>query len=203
LSDEVWAVVPVKCFADAKSRLMAALGDERAALAERFLKHVLDALDACDQVTGVLVATDGEDVAQVCAARGVEVLRDRGEDGERLGAIVDRALTTLEERGVASAIVLMSDLPRLQTADVAQMLDALEGTAMAIAPDARHAGTNALALRLSARFPTAFGHVDSYPRHLIAARERGIEPAIVTSPSLAFDVDTAADLRAHTGALQT
>ena len=81
--EPVWAVVPVKCFADAKSRLLSALGADRATLAESFLMHVLDALTGCDRIAGVLVATDGEDVARACAARGVEVLRDRGEDGER------------------------------------------------------------------------------------------------------------------------
>ena len=170
-----WAVVPMKCFRRAKSRLAPALSpEEREALARRLFDRVLEAV--APQVEGVLVLTDGPDVAE--AARGHRVLWDA--PGLDLGALVNRGLGQLRaERG----LVVMADLPEIVPEDVRQLLR----HGHAVAPDLRDAGTNALVVPLPGR--ACFGHADSFRRHLAAG------PAVVRRRGLALDLDRPEDLR--------
>ena len=189
-----WALIPAKSFARAKSRLAIGPGDDRrATLARNMLAHVVRTARASGAIVGVLVATDGDDVACACED-GVAIARDHTDDTGRLGAVVDRALAALAERGATTAIVLMGDLPRLAVDDLAALLASLDTADVALAPDRGDWGTNALALRLPARMPTAFGHSDSFARHLAAARRHGLATTVVRTPTLAYDVDAASDL---------
>jgi 2-phospho-L-lactate guanylyltransferase len=190
-----WVLVPAKAFARSKSRLAPVLDEaERDALARGFLEHVLDVVAASDAVEGAMVVTDSDDVADVAMARGAVVVRD---EATGLGAIVDAALARLRDRGATGAIVLMSDLPDIAPDDVRDLADAVATDDVVIAPDLRAAGTNALGVALtSMRFPTCFGHADSFVRHLACAQALGLRVRSHTSERLGFDVDVPADLDA-------
>src|SRR5262249_7985941 len=64
---------------------------------------------------------------------------------------------------------------------------------VAIVPDRRHTGTNALLRTPPGISPPCFG-ADSFLRHLAAARSQGVEVRIVESDALALDIDDLADL---------
>ncbi len=183
-------MVPAKSLARGKSRLRPVLDDEgRAAFARGLLEHVLDVLGRC-ALDGVLVATDGDDVADLAAARGAHVLRDRGDVPRSLAAVVDAALAEVESLGARTAVVLMADLPRIQPDDVAMLLAAIEGGHdVAVAPD--HAGrhTNALALSPPTSMTTCFGRADSFAAHKAEADAQGLRLAVVDRDRIAFDVD--------------
>jgi 2-phospho-L-lactate guanylyltransferase len=186
-----WAVVPAKSLLQGKSRLAPVLGDEdRARFARRLLDHVLDVLEKC-ALDGVLVAAGGDDVAALAQARGVHVLRDRGEGS--LADVVDRALAEVASRGAASAVVLMADLPRIEPADVTALLALLADHDVAFAADHLGRHTNALALSPPTAMATCFGRADSFAAHRAAAREAGLRAAVVDSERVAFDVDVPAD----------
>jgi 2-phospho-L-lactate guanylyltransferase len=193
LKRPAWAVVPAKSLRRGKSRLAPLLGEaERAMLARALLDHVLDVLRACD-LDGVLVATDGEDVASVARARGASVLLDDGPGS--LARVVDRALAETEARGAAAAVVLMADLPRLQPADVVAVLRELADHDLAIVRDHQGSHTNALALSPPGAIRTRFGRDGSFEAHLDAARAAGLRVAVVDNARIALDVDVPADLR--------
>lgn len=193
--ERVWAVVPAKAFADAKSRLAPALDAAgRTRLACTMLVHAIEVIEGSGVVEGILVATDGNDVERACAGHAVEILHDRSEDHGRLGRVVDRALEALSTRGAGAALVVMGDLPRLAVEDVRALLDALASADLALAPDHAEAGTNALACRLPAPMPSEFGHADSLTRHLAAARRLGLAANVVRTPGFAHDVDAPEDL---------
>jgi 2-phospho-L-lactate guanylyltransferase len=197
-----WAIVPAKSLARGKSRLRPVLADaERAAFARGLLEHTLGALAAAG-LDGVLVCTDGDDVAHLAAALGVEVLRDVGETAgataappaaSPLARVVDGALRHVEARGAATAIVLMADLPRLAPASVAAVLAALDAHDVAIVRD--HVGhhTNALALSPPTAFSTSFGTPRSFDAHCASARAAGLRVAVVVDARIAFDVDGPSD----------
>lgn len=192
-STPVWALVPAKSFARAKSRLSEVLDDRaRAALARSMFDHVLGVLRASPEVAGVMVVTDGEDVAIVARAHGAEVVRDA--ESPPLGAIVDAALVEVEQRGATAALVVMADLPELHASDVDRLVRALAQSALVIAPDLRGDGTNALGLRPPSLLRTSFGNRDSFARHLHAAAAAGLHPTVHRSDGLGFDVDEPADL---------
>jgi 2-phospho-L-lactate guanylyltransferase len=188
-----WALVPCKGFQRGKSRLAAVLpATERAQLSRQWFEHVLVVLRESAGVAGVLVVTENDEVAEVAAARGASV--HMAEPAAGLNGLVDGGLAALAQRGAARALVLMADLPRLQSRDVEDLLALLGDRELVVAPDAREQGTNALALRPPDRIRTCFGSPDSFARHLAAAEDAGLRAAIHRSSRLAFDVDDPEDL---------
>jgi 2-phospho-L-lactate/phosphoenolpyruvate guanylyltransferase len=187
-----WAIVPAKAPARGKSRLRGVLTDEeRARFARRLLEHTLDVLGACPRLAGVLVATDGDEVADLARARGACVRRDSGEG--TLAEVVDGALGDVAGRGADAAVVLMADLPYATADDVSSVLDALEDHDVVLVRDHLGRHTNALALAPSTAMRTRFGHPDSFAEHVAAARAAGLRVAVVPSEGIAFDVDGPAD----------
>jgi 2-phospho-L-lactate/phosphoenolpyruvate guanylyltransferase len=185
-----WVLVPARSFATGKSRL-GALGRRRAELAQALLEHVLAVTTATPGLAGILVATDGDDVAALARRRGAAVLADAAPRG--LADVVDRGLATLAERGARAALVLMADLPLLTSSDVTRLTRALAGSDLVLAPDRDRLGTNALATHLPAA-PTCLGHPDSFCRHVAAACGRGDRLVTLDRDGLAFDLDGPADL---------
>lgn len=186
-----WAVVPAKSLARGKSRLSPTLdGRARTRFARSLLEHVLGVLAACD-LSGVVVATDGDDVADLAVSRGACVLKDAG--GGTLADVVDRALAVVASRAASAAVVLMADLPRLEPGDVAQLLAALADHDVAIVRDHLGHHTNALALAPPTAVRTCFGRPDSFEAHVAAVRAAGLRLAVVDSERVAFDVDLPAD----------
>lgn len=190
----IWALVPVKAFALAKSRLQSELdAGERAAFARALFEHVLGVLAESTALGGTLVVTSCPEVAALAVARGAAVCPDAVSAG--LGRIIDGGLRALAERGAVGALVVMSDLPGLTLDDIARLLDRMREGALVVAPDERRQGTNALGLCPPARMTTFFGRADSFAQHCREAEDLGLELAIVDSPGLAFDVDGPDDLR--------
>jgi 2-phospho-L-lactate/phosphoenolpyruvate guanylyltransferase len=186
-----WGIVPAKSLLRGKSRLRIVLDDEeRARFARRLLEHMLDTLGACD-LDGVLVATDGDDVASLAASRGVHVLRDRGEGS--LAGIVDGALIEVASRGAELAVVLMADLPRIEPSDIAVLVAALDGHDVALVRDHMGHHTNALAVVPPTAMATSFGREDSFAAHLATARAARLRVAVVENERIAFDVDLPTD----------
>jgi 2-phospho-L-lactate guanylyltransferase len=182
-----WAVIPAKSLARGKSRLRPVLADdERARFARRLLEHVLGVVRAC-ALGGVLVATDGDDVAELALARGARVLLDSG--GETLAGVIDRALAEVERLGARGAVVLMADLPWIQASDVQELLAALDEHDVAIVRDRLGRHTNALAVSPPGVIATCFGREDSFADHCDAALGAGLRLAIVENEHIAFDVD--------------
>lgn len=189
----IWALVPVKCFGRGKSRLSSTLDPAaREALARSFCEHVLDALLTCGALGGVMVVTDCASVEEAARAAGAEAIRD-GAAGS-LSAIVDCALGVLAARGARGAIVLMSDLPRLDPSDVRALVDALGVSPVVLAPDRHEEGTNALGLVPPNRFATCFGTRDSFRRHQARAASEEAAVTICRTDGLAWDVDSPEDL---------
>jgi 2-phospho-L-lactate guanylyltransferase len=188
-----WALVPVKGFERAKSRLSPLLGPaRRAALARSLFEHVVGVVGEVTSLSGVAVVTDSPEVARLAARRRAVALFDAARGS--MSAIIDAALASLAGRGAEAALVVMSDLPELERRDLERMLEALREAEMVLAPDLSGQGTNALGLRAPARWATAFGRHGSFYLHDARAREAGVRAAVVHSPGLAFDLDEATDL---------
>ncbi|HEY2809269.1 MAG TPA: 2-phospho-L-lactate guanylyltransferase [Steroidobacteraceae bacterium] len=184
-----WALVPVKARAAGKQRLAGALPSEvRARLVRRMLDDVLAAIDGCRQIDGTLVMSPERD--RLPAAR--PLLQDPAEE---MNAALAAAMAGLEDRGVTHVAVIAADLPLLEPADIAALLTAAPAAGVALAPDARGTGTNAVCLRLPAAFRFQFGP-GSFARHQAEAARHGITAATLASEAFGFDVDESADLTA-------
>jgi 2-phospho-L-lactate guanylyltransferase len=187
IPDDVWAVVPVKPFAAAKSRLGAALSQsERGRLARDLLDRTLSVLAELLPLDHVLVVSRDESALALAAGRGATLLM---EQGRGLNPALRQVVPYLRDRAAAALLVVAADLPLVTAAD----LSALIGPTPAIAPDRRRSGTNALFLRPIDAFGFAFGR-DSLRRHLALAGAAGRTPRLVDREGLAFDLDLPADL---------
>ncbi len=188
----MWAIVPVKPFSGAKSRLAAVLAPaERSGLAAAMLDDVLAALAATPGLGGVLVVTGQPELAPA----GVRVLVDRESRGQ--SAAVAQGIRALAAEGTRAMVTLPGDVP-LATADeiaqvIAQIVPRGPGPAVSIAPARDRLGTNALAVAPSDLIGFSFGEA-SFEPHVAAARAAGAEPRILDLPGIGFDIDTPDDL---------
>jgi 2-phospho-L-lactate/phosphoenolpyruvate guanylyltransferase len=188
-----WALVPCKRFDLAKRRLAEVLSAaERRALLAAALDDVLACLGAVPGLDGVAVITAEPEAVSIATAHGAHVL----EEPEPAGLVpaLELGRKQLLARGMQALLVVPSDVPFATASEIAELLAALPDNGVAIAPDHRGEGTNALALRPPDAIPFLFGP-GSFARHIEAAKARGVTARTIEAPGLALDLDTRADLQ--------
>ena len=191
----VRAVVPQKWLLRAKGRLGSVLPEEaRAALSLALLKSVCGVLRATAGVEDVVVMTPDPAVRDHAAACGIRGIFD---PRPGLNDALAGAFRVLSITG-GGLLVVAGDLPLLQPADVAALLDCGEARTLVLAPSRDVAGTNALLLPPGVVVRPAFG-LGSRRGHQTLARRLGLRVVEVHRPGLAFDLDTPADLAALRG----
>jgi len=187
----LWTVLPVKPFAEAKTRLADELSQaERMALAERLFDHSLTMALRFARRRPVLVVTRSEQIADRAARLGAVALLERGSEG--LNAALKQAADYVLQQGGRRMLSVATDLPLLKVGD----LDAITARAragFAIAPDRHGNGTNALLQPVSNEPLFRFGP-ESFQIHTAAIRGRGITPVIISRIGLALDIDCEADI---------
>jgi FO synthase len=184
-----WSLTAIKARASGKSRLAGVLPrEQRRALIESLLGHVLDTLRATPGIDQVALVSPEQD------ERAEAVTFD--DEGGGLNAALTHAARQAAVRGATRLVILHADLPRVRPEEVTALIDEAGANGMAIAPDHRGTGTNALCLPLPLPFELGFGP-GSFERHLAQASARGLVPAVVRLPGLAFDLDELDDLRSH------
>jgi 2-phospho-L-lactate/phosphoenolpyruvate guanylyltransferase len=184
-------VVPVKVLARAKSRLAAAAGPHRPALALAMAADTVAAALACADVARVIAVTDDPQAAEVLAGLGALVTGDEPDRGLnpalRHGAAI--AATRWPGSGIAA---LAADLPALRPAELGLGLRAAGRWEHAFVPDAAGSGTTLYAARPGAEFRPRFG-LRSAEQHRAAGAAELSLPGLA---SLRRDVDQPRDLRA-------
>ncbi len=184
-----WALVPVKARDQGKQRLAASLGDPaRAQLVRRMLDDVLATLAACPQVDHTLVMSPERD-----ALPGDTHLLPDPATG--MNAALTLAVSTLAARGATCVALVAADLPLLLPADITALVAAAGASGVALAPDARGTGTNAVCLAIPTQFRLHFGP-GSFALHQAEAQVHGIRATSVVRRGLGFDVDEPSDLAA-------
>jgi 2-phospho-L-lactate guanylyltransferase len=189
----VWAIVPVKPFTTAKSRLASALSsEEREELSRALLKHTLDVLAEVPEIGRVLVVSRDTEALTLARARGAHTVTESGTPA--LNAALTRATRAAVSFGARAVLVLPIDLPLLSAADVNALL-ALNGDeqSVVISPDRHGDGTNALVVRPPLLIDYAFGP-GSCRAHAERAAAAGAAVHIVSMPGTGLDVDDPDDL---------
>lgn len=192
-------MLPVKRFDAAKQRLADELDrGTRRALVEAMLSDVLTALRRAARVDDVVVVSSEHSVEALARAHDAESLADPPEPGHSAAAMHGSAWAA--HRGAARVLLVPGDCPALDPVELDGLLAGAEGVAVTIVPDRHGSGTNALVLAPPDAIAPSFGP-DSRERHEAAATGAGVRFALVRTPSLALDVDTAEDLAALREAL--
>jgi 2-phospho-L-lactate guanylyltransferase len=186
------AAVPVKDLANAKQRLVAVLGPaQRRALARVMLEDVLEALEAALPGSVVVVTTDAA-VMALARDLGARCLAEPADQGhtEAVAAGQRQAL----ERGARRFLTIPGDVPCVTPQEIRALCGALgQGPGVVFVPSLSGFGTNAALLSPPDAMPLKFGE-PSFDNHLLAARERGLSPLVLSLPGLGLDIDTPEDL---------
>jgi 2-phospho-L-lactate guanylyltransferase len=187
----VWALVPVKPLAQAKSRLAPLLSQcERAALARCMMRDVLAALRSTQAFAGIALLTADRTIAAETAEFACRVLTD--DTRQDLSVNLDVAAGRLAAKGAETVVIVPADLPCLSGEDVSALLGA-HAHGVTVVPAAMDGGTNGLAMTPPDAGQCHFGP-DSARRHLAAARLRGFAAALLPLPGFARDMDTVDDV---------
>ncbi|MGY4929151.1 2-phospho-L-lactate guanylyltransferase [Streptomyces sp. 900105755] len=183
-------VLPVKPFAQAKSRLATWHGTRRSNLARAFFQDTLRAVRATVGIGSVLVVTGDRQAAADARAAGALLVPDQPPAG--LNAAIRAAAHHAQHTGASGPIaVLTCDLPALRSAELAEVLDAAAQHQRAFLADHTHRGTTFLAAAHPRWLEPSF-EGSSRDHHLRAGAHEitGLEV-----PSVRLDVDTFDDLR--------
>jgi len=189
---KTWVVVLIKDFDTAKQRLQPAMGARsRRALARRNARRAVEAAAAGDRV---LVVAGGEEVAEMAAAWGAEVLVEPREEGQNVAA--RRGINRAVEKGAEAVLILSSDLPLVTVDSVRELLHSAGRHASPVvvaAPAIGRGGTNALYIRPPDAIGLHFGD-DSLTKFRDDAESRGVRFVIHHSDAMALDLDEPSDL---------
>lgn len=187
------ALLPAKPLSLAKTRLASVLDDrERMIVAGAMFTDVLAALRAARGLDAVVVITADSSLATQATRAGAVVV-DEGSPRGLNGAVslgTDAALAL----GATSVVVLLSDLPLIQPADVDDLLARAPARGALVVPCKEGTGTNAMLRQPPTIFPPCFGG-RSLERHVAQAERCRVACEIMRSVRIGFDLDTPEDLR--------
>ena len=185
----VWAIVPYKGVDQSKSRLAPQLtAAARRRLSQAMLEDVLQTLVDCAGLEGVLLASPCTKASVLAREKGVSFLRDRGDGLSR--AVEESAVHLMDTHGVTSTIFVPGDVPLITPQDVGHLLAEHQG--VTIVPDGQRIGTNAIVSSPPNAFPLRFNG-RSFDGHVQLAKQAGVQPRVIESPSFGLDVDTYED----------
>ena len=189
----IWAIVPVKPFSQAKSRLKDVLTPvQRAGLGREFLIHTLQVLAQVHEIRRVLVIS--RDTAALTLAHKYQARTVTESGTPDLNTALRRATEAVVGLGAHALLILPTDLPLLSAEAVQQMVNEPDMyPAVVIAPDRRRTGTNALFVRPPGLIEYAFGH-DSFQLHQAWAARAGARVRVFQSAAIELDVDVPEDL---------
>jgi 2-phospho-L-lactate/phosphoenolpyruvate guanylyltransferase len=190
------AVVPVKRFALAKSRLAPGVDEARKPeLVAAMVADVLEAIGRARMIDRTIVVSQEPRAAELAAAAGAELVGDFDDASHSAAALAGIAVA--QAAGATCVALLPGDCPLLDPRELDRMLTGVPDPYVAVIPDRHGTGTNALVLAPPDAIAPSFGE-GSKDRHVAAARAAGIPFGVEELPSLGLDLDTPADIVALT-----
>lgn len=189
----IFAVVPIKAFDAAKTRLGERLdARQRASLAQACAERVLAAFAACAAVDQRIAVVDSDAAATMARRHGFAVLRrdDVYTQSEAVGA----GFAAAREAGATTLVTVSADVPLTRPAEIDELLRG-DGPVLVAASNRAGEGTNAMRLTPAADVPLHFGP-GSLVQHRREAERLGLEFRVLGNARLRLDVDTSDDLDA-------
>jgi len=186
------AIVPVKTFLQAKTRLGISL-EQKEKICEIMLEEILYTLSISPQIDKIIIVTKEKKALNISKKFDVVPIIDNKESGvNNAVALADKYL--LENRFEAS-IVFPQDIPYIKTQDIDFMLKFKTAADFAIiVPSRRFDGTNAL-VRMPVNLMKTHYDEDSYKIHMSTAKKITRDVSLVFVKRIMLDVDNMEDLK--------
>jgi 2-phospho-L-lactate guanylyltransferase len=190
---KTFAIVPIKRFENAKTRLSSILDtDDRILLSLLMLKDTLQILSAVHSLSQVITVSADKRVGEIAVKYGANFLLEEKERG--VNSAVALADSYCMKKAADATMVIPHDLPLLDSTDISKACELAENesSCIVICPSLRYDGTNML-LRKPPSIIATFYDADSYNMHVKAAIRLGIPVKRLLSKGLMHDIDTPED----------
>jgi 2-phospho-L-lactate/phosphoenolpyruvate guanylyltransferase len=191
---KTFAIVPVKRFENAKTRLSSMLDTEdRIRLSSLMLEDTLQILSIAPSLTQVIIVSADKRAEEIATKHGAKFLPEEKEKGVNPAVALANGYC-MEKEAADATMVIPHDLPLLDTIVISKACELAEkeSTCIVICPSVRYDGTN-MFLRKPPSVIGTFYDTDSYNMHVRAAIKLGIPVKPLLSKSLMYDIDTPED----------
>ena len=189
--NRIWAILPVKTTALAKTRLASLLSDDEcAALALAMMLDVIDSLKASQRIAQVAVVTADAEVATLAREQGCLIMLETTDGlNENLTVVAQE----LQEKMIDGILIVPGDLPMLSPATIDVLIKS-HGTGISLCAAEKDGGTNALLCTPPAAIHFHYGK-DSARLHLTEAKNNGVKCQQQFLSDFQTDIDEPDDLR--------
>ena len=185
--DNIYAIIPVTKFKNAKTRLSPFLSeDEREELLKVMLHDVTDALKK--HVDKIILISRDEDVLSYAESLNVETILE--DEDSNLNKALTQAMKYCKGK-TRKVIIVPSDIPLIGKTNIKILIDASKNLDFIIVPS-KGGGTNMIIMKPLAIRTKYEGF--SYQKHLKEAERKKLNPQVHDSLFMALDVNTTEDL---------
>ncbi len=187
----IGAIVPVKTFSRAKTRLNLS-PEKKEKVCRMMLESVLYTLSQSDLIERIVIVSKDETALGIGKKFGAMEIYDKKELG--VNNAVRLGDEFLLKDGFDSTIVFPQDIPLIQAEDIRTLLDCkIHNRCVLVVPSRKFDGTNAL-LRMPLDVMETHYDEDSYRIHLNTAEKRNATAALVLIQRIMLDLDDQSDL---------
>ncbi len=189
---KTWAVLPVKAFDRAKTRLSSVLAStQRESVARLMATDVLRALCSTRQIDRILLLGQGPEQEEL--ARRFDCAYENDDPMLDVSANLTRIAQMPEIQSAKTLLLVAADLPGLCSKDFVRILRGHE-EGVTICRAVRDGGTNAFIATMPQQVKFSFG-AGSAKRHALAARAAGQNVRVLDDTAFQRDIDTPDDLQ--------
>jgi 2-phospho-L-lactate guanylyltransferase len=194
-NSKIFAIVPVKQFENAKTRLSEILSlDERISLSSIMLEETLQVLAATPGLQEVVVVSSDRRAGELASRTGAAFLHEEKDSGVNAAVEIGNAYSI--GKSADATLVIPQDIPLMGSNEIvmACSLAERETRCVVISPSLRYDGTNLLLRKPPDAIPTSFDR-NSYENHIASANKRGIPAKLFLSKNVMIDIDTPDDVK--------
>ena len=185
--DDIYAIIPVSKFKNAKTRLSPFLSEsERENLLKVMLHDVTDTLKK--YVDKIFIISRDEDVLKYAESLKLDTILE--DENSNLNKALKQAMKYCKGK-TKKVLIVPSDVPLIGKTNIAMLINASKNLDFIIVPS-KGGGTNMIIMKPMAIHTRFEGF--SYEEHVQAAERKKLNPQVHDSLFMALDVNTAEDL---------
>lgn len=185
--DEIYGIIPVSKFKNAKTRLSPFLNeDEREILLKAMLKDVTESLKR--YVNEIILISSDEDVLEYASQLNIIPLKEN--KNSNLNKAISQAMDYCKSKA-KKVLIIPSDLPLISKSNLNELIELSKRSDFTIVPS-KGGGTNILIISPLA-IKTKYGDF-SYLEHVKEGKKENLNPITFDSFFMALDVNTTEDL---------
>jgi len=188
---KIAAIIPVKTFSKAKTRLNLP-SNQRDAICKIMLEEVVKTISNTKNIDKIIVVSKDDEALKISKKFNVKEIFDDDESG--VNHAVSLADNYLENSEFDASIVFPQDIPLIQSQDIDNLIRFQKSQqSVLVVPSRRFDGTNAL-LRMPTNLMKTHYDEDSYKIHLEVGKSLTSNTSLIFLRRIMLDIDNQEDL---------